>query len=346
LKKITKKTTENIYDTIIIGAAAAGLTAGIYAARRRMKTLIISKDIGGQVLGTDAVENYPGFLLISGRNLALRMMKQAIKSGTQIIQDEVVKIDEDGKEGKFPIYVVKSKSGQKFKTKTVILAYGKTPRSLNVPGEKEFAARGVSYCATCDMPLYKNKIVAVVGGGNSAFDAALLGSKIAKKVYLIHRRSEFRAFEYMVEQVKSRPNVTFLLNFIVTEIIGTKKGLPKVTAIRVKNLETGKEKVIKIDGVFIEIGSEVKTDMIKDLVKLDSKNHVIVTNMQETFYPNKNKIRPGIFAAGDLTNTPVKQLVVSAGEGCKAAMQAYNYLHGISARFISDWYAKKHNKRR
>ncbi len=308
-----------------------------------MSTLVISKDIGGQVLGTDLVENYPGFLSISGKNLSRRMMKQAIKSGARIIQDEVVKIEEADKENGFPIYLVKTIKGDTYKTRALILAFGKTPRNLDVPGEAEFGGKGVSYCATCDLPLFKNKVVAVVGGGNSAFDAALYASKICKKVYLIHRRSEFRAFEYIVESVKQKPNVEFLLNSIVTEVLGVHNNGPeRVTGIRVKNLETNEERVIDVDGVFVEIGSVVKTDLIKDLVKLDENNQIIVTNMQEVFYPNSNEIRPGIFAAGDLTNTPVKQLVVSAGEGCKAAMQAYNYLHGLSPKFIADWVAKKH----
>ncbi|MEM5802157.1 MAG: FAD-dependent oxidoreductase [Candidatus Aenigmatarchaeota archaeon] len=327
----------------MIGGAAAGLTAAIYSARRKMSTLIITKDVGGQVLGTDVVENYPGFLSISGKNLSMRMMKQAIKAGAQLIQDEVIGIEENGKEENFPIYIVKTAKGNEYRARTIILAYGKTPRNLDVPGEAEFGGKGVSYCATCDMPLFKNKTVAIVGGGNSAFDAALYASKICKKVYLIHRRKEFRAFEYLIDQAKKRPNIEFLLDTIVTEILGIQHdGAARVTGIRIKNAETGEEKIIDVDGVFVEIGSVVKIDMIKNLVKLDENNQVVVTNMQETFYPNSDEIRPGIFAAGDLTNTPVKQLVVSAAEGCKAAMQAYNYLHNLTPKFIADWVAKKH----
>jgi len=302
-----------------------------------MSTLVISKDIGGQILGADSIENYPGFDTISGFELAQKMMKKAVKFGAEILEDEVVRVEEDGKEGKYPIYGVKTRNKKEFKAKTLILAFGKTPRNLDAPGEIEYKSKGVSYCATCDMPLFTNKIVAVVGGGNSAFDSALFGSKIAKKVYLIHRREGFRAFEGIIEDAKKTPNIEFLLNTIITKVIG-KNG--RVSGIKIKNVKTNEEKEIALDGIFVEIGSETQTDMVKHLVKLNSNNQVIVNRMQETFYPKSNKVRPGIFAAGDLTDTTVKQIVVATGEGCKAALQAHDYIYGLSSKIIADWGAK------
>jgi len=316
------------YDLIIVGGGPAGLTAAIYAGRRNLKTLLITITIGGQVLEAEKIENYPGFLGIKGLKLMQRFQKQAIKSGVEIVLDEVKEIKEI--EGG---YTVKTNT-KEYSAKAIILAFGRTPRSLNVPGEEKFREKGVSYCATCDMPLFKNKTIAVVGGGNAALEAALYGSKIAKKVYLIHRRDEFRGFESFVEKVKRKENVELVLSSVVTEI----KGEDSVRAIVVQDLKTNQLKELQVDGVFIEIGSEVKTDLIKNLVKLDENNQVVITNNCETFYPDRNEIRPGIFAAGDITSTPFKQIVTAAGEGCKAALQAYNYLHGIKGvPFTGEW---------
>ncbi len=321
-----------MYDLIIIGGAGAGLTAGMYAARRALKTLVITKDIGGQALETDAIENYPGYLRISGPKLLEKFQRQAIKSGAEIIFGNVSEIREENKE-----FVVKADETE-YRGKSIILAFGKTPRSLDVPGEDKFVGKGVSYCVVCDIPLYKNKTVAIIGGGNSALEGALDGSKICKKVYLIHRRDEFRGFEYLVEKIKKKDNIEFVLSHVVTEI----KGSDRVKSIVVKDLETSETRELVVDGVFIEVGSEVKTDFIKDLVKLDEKGQIIINNNCETYYPDRDEIRPGIFAAGDVTYTPFKQIVVSAGEGCKAALQAYNYINGIKEPvFTMDWLHKK-----
>ncbi len=321
-----------MYDVIIIGGAGAGLTAGMYAARRALKTLIITKDIGGQALETDTIENYPGYLRISGPKLLEKFQRQAIKSGAEIIFGNVSEIREENKE-----FVVKADETE-YRGKSIILAFGKTPRSLDVPREDKFVGKGVSYCVVCDIPLYKNKTVAIIGGGNSALEGALDGSKICKKVYLIHRRDEFRGFEYLVEKIKKKDNIEFVLSHVVTEI----KGSDRVKSIVVKDLETSETRELVVDGVFIEVGSEVKTDFIKDLVKLDEKGQIIINNNCETYYPDRDEIRPGIFAAGDVTYTPFKQIVVSAGEGCKAALQAYNYINGIKEPvFTMDWLHKK-----
>lgn len=318
------------YDVIIVGGASAGLVAGIYSARRNMKTLLITKDIGGQAVLAHTIENYPGFLEISGLELMQKFQEQAIKSGAEIIFGGVVEIKE--KNGKFLVKTLK----HEHEAKAVILASGKSPRTLEISGEKEFTGKGVSYCAICDMPLFKNKTVAVVGGGNSALDAALHGSEVAKKVYLIHRRDQFRGFEYMVDKIKHKKNIELVLNSVVTEI----KGEKFIKSIAVQNVLTKKKKNIDVDGVFVEIGFETKVDFVKDLVKLDENNQIIVNKKCETFYPNSNKIHPGIFAAGDLTDSPFKQIVSSGGEGAKAALQAYIYINHIETPGLSDWAIK------
>ncbi len=321
-----------MHELIIIGGGPAGLTAAIYAARRAMKVLVLAKDIGGQMNLAHRIENYPGFLEVTGLDLMQLLEKQAMKTGADIKIDNVIAIKEKGES-----YLVKTDDKQ-FETKAIILAYGKSPRSLGVPGEEIYQGKGVSYCATCDMPVFKDKVVAVVGGGNSALDAALHGSDIAKKVYLIHRRDEFRGFEYLLEKVKGKSNVEFMLNSSVTEIRGDKF----VKSIKVKNAKTNKQVEIKVDGVFVEIGYEVKADMIKDLVKLDEHNQVVINGDCETFYPKQDKVRPGVFAAGDITNTQFKQIVIAAGEGAKAALQAYHYVHGAEPG-VMDW-TKEGNK--
>lgn len=308
------------YDVVIIGAGPAGLTAAIYTSRRNLKTVIISKNLGGQVITTPSIENYPGFDRIGGVELIQKFEKQVKNFGVEITYDEVESIVK--KDDKF---LVKTPNNE-YEVRSVILAFGRTPRSLEVPGEKNFTGKGISYCAVCDMPLFKDKIVAVVGGGNSALDAALLGSDIAKKVYLIHRRQEFRGFESMVDKVKERENVEFILDSVVKEFKGNKF----LKSIIVENVKSGEKKKIILDGVFVEIGSEVKTDFIKDLVDLDENGQVIVNQKCETS-------QRGIFAAGDITNTPFKQIIVASGEGAKAGLQAYNYIHGVEAPVTADW---------
>ncbi len=318
------------YDVVIVGGAPAGLTAAIYAARRKMKTVVISINLGGQILETNNIENYPGYMSISGANLTQKFYRQAVKAGAEVVNEEVVNILEG--EGHF---VVKTKDNE-YRCRAVILAFGKTPRKMEVPGEKELSGRGVSYCVTCDAPLFKNKTIAVVGGGNSAVDAASYGSKIASKVYLIHRRAEFRAFESVVDEARKRPNVEFVLNSVIKEV----RGGNSVMSIIVEDVNTKEAKELTVDGVFVEIGSEVNPNFVKHLVKVDESNQVIVDGNTETFYPNSDTVRPDIFGAGDATNVPFKQIVVAAGEGCKAALQAYNYLHGLKPKASMEWAAK------
>lgn len=315
------------YDVIIVGGASAGLTAGIYAARRNLKTLILTIYIGGQASMASLIENYPGFLGIDGFELIQKFAEQAQKFGVEIIFDKVIEIkDADGE------FVVKTDS-EDYKAKAVILSFGKSPKELGVPGEEEYKGRGVSYCATCDMPLFRGRTIAVIGGENPALDAALLGGDMAKRVYLIHNGDGFRGFKSLVESVKKKENIELILDSSVKEIRGDKR----VNSIVVQNLKTNDIKELEIDGVVVEIGYEVKTDFIKDLVKLDNYGQIVINQRCETYYPNSDRIRHGIFAAGDVTSVPFKQIVVSAGEGCKAALQAYNYIHKKESYFVADW---------
>jgi thioredoxin reductase (NADPH) len=312
-----------VYDVIILGAGPAGLTAAIYACRRELKTLVISKDTGGQITKAHSMENFPGFEKIMGAELAQKMAAQAEKLGAEIIFEEVTSIDKKGKN--FAVKTTKNYEG-----KALILAYGKTPRNIGIPGEEKYSGKGVSYCATCDMPIFKNKIIAIVGGGDSALDAALYGANIAKKVYVIHRRDELRAAEIATNTAKKTKTIEFVLSSIPKEIKGDKF----VKSIVVENVNTHGTKEIPVDGVFVEIGYEVKTEMVSHLVKLDNYKQIIIDNLCTTS-------QPGIFAAGDITNTPIKQAVVAAGEGAKAALTAYNWLHQVKTTITTDWGNKK-----
>jgi len=285
------------------------MTAGIYAARREMKTLILGKELGGQLIWASEIENYPGFKSISNFELISKMQEQVKNLGVEIKTEEVKKIEKT--DDKFILHTNKSQ----FEAKTVILALGLVPRRLAIPGEREFTGKGVSYCATCDGPFYKNKTVAVAGGGNSAVDATEILSKIAAKVYLIHRRDEFRAFEALVEEVKSKKNVELVLSSEIKEVVGSNK----LEKIKVVNKKTGQEKEIAVDGLFVEVGRIASTDLVADLVKRDEKNQIIVDEKCQTSLP-------GMFAAGDVTPVEFKQITIACGQATIAALAAYQYI--------------------
>lgn len=325
-----QKKEETVYDVVIIGGSAAGLTAAIYAARREMKAIVLTKDIGGQISRTALIENYSGIEKIQGPDLVKVFEKQVRDFGVEIVMKEVTKVSETESNGR-KMFSVFSGSDE-YKCRSVVVANGKTPRNLNVSGEEEFRGKGVSYCATCDAPLFKDKIVAVVGGGNSALDAALLLCKISKKVYLIHRRKEFRAFENVVQTVKGKCNVEFVLDSSIKEI----KGDTFVNSIVIED-KSGNVNEIAVDGVFVEIGSEVDVDFVKELVGVDGSEQIKTSKNAETSHP-------GIFAAGDVTDTPFKQIIVACGEGCKAALAAYNYINGFDNKYVADWSSHTHNK--
>ena len=301
---------EEVYDVVIIGAGPAGLTAAIYCVRSGLRVQVIGKTVGGQIAEASLVENYPGLKAVSGFELAKRIAEQAESLGIDVLMDEVVGVEQVG-----DAFITKTAASGDFKCRAVILAIGAEPSRLGIKGEEEFRGRGVSYCATCDGPLFKGKDVAVVGGGNSALDAALYLSSLAKTVYLIHRRSEFRAVKALVDKVVERGNIVRVLKRVPIEIGGSRF----VEWIKVKNVETGEVEELRVNGVFIEIGRSVKSDFLKGFVDLDDEGQIIVDSLCRTS-------RKGVFAAGDATNVPYKQAVIAAGDGAKAALSAYEYL--------------------
>lgn len=300
-----------MYDIIIIGAGPAGFTAGIYAARREMKTLIIGKEMGGQLIWASEIENYPGFKSIQSYELIHNMREHVESLGVEIKTAEVVGIQKKDDNS----FQLSLSNGVMVDSKTILIAMGLSPRQLNIPGEKEFLGKGVTYCANCDGPFYRDKNVVVVGGGNSALDAAEVLSKIAKQVYLIHRRQEFKAFEVLVDEVKKRENIKIFLDSGIKEI----RGDVKVENVLIENYQNSNIEEIFIDGVFIEVGRVAKTELFKDLVQRDEHNQIVVDEYCRTSLK-------GVFAAGDVTQVPFKQISIAAGQGTIAALSAYQYL--------------------
>ncbi len=296
-----------MYDVIIIGGGPAGLSAGLYCGRLNLKTLILTKTLGGQVSYTSEIENYLGVDRMSGVELVEKFYKQVQNVGVEIKFEPVTKIESGD--------VIKVYGNKIYEAKTLIIATGRKPRLLGVEGEGKFLGRGVSTCAVCDGPLYKDKVVAVVGGGNSALDAVYYLSKIAKKVYLIHRRNEFRAYEFMVKKALSKKNVVKKTPYVIKRILGDKK----VEAIVIENRDTQKESKIKVDGVFVEIGYDVESSLYEGIVDTNEKGEILIDVDCRTSEKN-------IFAAGDVTSCTHKQAIIAAGDGAKAALSAADYL--------------------
>ena len=297
-------------DLIIIGAGPASFTAGIYSTRREMNTLIISKDIGGQIIWAHEIENYPGFKNINNFELINLFKDHVISSGAKIIENEVSSIEK-----RKEIFTINTINNEKFQSKAVILALGLIPKKLNIKGENELSGKGISYCANCDGPFYRNKTVAVIGGGNSAFDAAEVMSKIAKNVFLLNRTNTYKAFDSLVNKVKNTKNIEIINNAESQEIIGTNK----VEKLLYKDLENNKNRELYIDGIFVEIGRVANTKFISNLVDLDNYGQILVDKNQMTK-------TPGLFAAGDVVSGEYKQISVASGQGTIAALAAYQYL--------------------
>ena len=302
-----------MYDLIIVGGGPAGLAAAVYAARKLLKTLLISHDIGGQVNWTMGVENYLGYQLIEGPELIAKFQQQVEKFPI----DRKIGFNASRIENTDNHFEVVSESGERFQGRSVLVATGKRPRRLNVPGEMEFVGRGVTYCAICDGPVFAGQKVAVIGGGNSALEAALDMVKIAEWVELVST-TPLTGDPILIERLSQAKNLTFFLEHEVVSITGTKF----VEGITVRHLGAEDSTPLDVTGVFIEIGLEPNSNLVKGLIQLNEKGEIPVNCSSETTVK-------GLYAAGDVTSVPEKQIVVAAGEGAKAALQAHRYLQHL-----------------
>ena len=298
-----------MFDLLIIGAGPAGITAAVYAARKQMDLLVISKDIGGQAAWSGDIENYTGYQFITGQDLAEKFAQHIRKYAVTLKEQEsVTEVRKSGDS-----VSVRTDKGA-YEAKTVIIASGKRSKELGVPGEKEFKNRGLTYCATCDGPLFSGKPVAVIGGGNSALDATLQLVNIASRVYLVNITAGLSGDQIMRQKVEEHNLVRILNNTQVAAITGEKF----VKGIKIK--KEGKEELLAVEGVFVEIGLLPNSDFVLGVDK-NQFSEIKVNSRNETNIP-------GIFAAGDVTDVPEKQIIIAAGEGSKAALSAFRYLAG------------------
>ncbi len=303
----------SLFDVVIVGAGPAGLTAGIYASRGRLKTLILERNMaGGQIALTELVENYPGFPEgISGFDLSQKMKTQAEEFGAEVREIEGVTAIAEDRDGRLAV----TTDRETIRTRSVILAPGVEARRSGVPGEAEFIGRGVSWCATCDGALYRGRTVAVVGGGDSAVEEGMFLTKFADKVYLVHRRDELRAAQIAQERCFDNNKVEFVWDSVPRRI----EGQEMVEALEVENVKTGEKRSLPVNGVFIYIGQDPNTAWLADVVELDEHGYIVTDDLQRTSMP-------GVFACGDATVGPLKQIARAVGDGALAAVQAEKYL--------------------
>lgn len=307
-----------MYDVIIVGGGPAGLTAGIYAKRAALDTVLVEKGVpGGQVAVTPAVENYPGFPEIGGFELCEKFLQHAKSYDLEVLQTEVEAV-EPGNDH----HAVRLSDGVHLKAHALILATGGLPRILNIHGERENFGKGVSYCATCDGFFFRDKTVAVIGGGDTALEDALYLSKIAKKVYLIHRRDAFRGSKILQEQVFSEPRIECVLNAVVDEIKADESG---VSGLSVRDTQTGRLQDLDCEGVFILVGFSPNIDLVPAGVQKSPTGYVLTDEKCETSIP-------GIFAVGDLRQKYANQIVLAAADGCTAALACAHYVEAVKTR--------------
>ncbi len=303
---------ENLYDVLIIGGGPAGLTASIYAKRAGLKVAFFEKDApGGKVTKTAFVENYPGFKKIEGYNLALSMLNQATEIGVEYKYGNVIKIQKDNN-----TFIIKTEDGKEHFSKTVIIASGMTNRKSGAIGEDKYFNKGVSYCAICDGAFYKNQDVAIIGGGNSALEEALFLTDIVSKVYIVHRRDEFRADQSVVEHVKRNNKIELVLDSIVKEIKGDDK---HVNSILVENAKTQELKSIEVRAVFPFVGFDPVSNFISNDFVISNNGFIIVNDKMETNIP-------GLFSAGDINNKTYRQISTAISDGTIAALAAKKYI--------------------
>ena len=303
------------YDLVIIGAGPAGLTAAIYAARAKLDVLVLEKAApGGQILVADWIENYPGFPEgLSGADLIMNMTEQVRRFGVHIETNEVVSVDFSASEKKLQL------NDRQVTTKSIIIATGASPKKLGVPGEEEYYGKGVSVCATCDAPFFKNSVVAAVGGGNTAVQESLFLTRFVDKVYLIHRRDQLRADKLLQDRAFENDKIEIVWDSVLKSINGSQAG---VSGITVENVKTGETSELAVEGCFVWVGTIPNTGFLKGHVKLDDRGFVEVNSRMETSVP-------GVFAAGDGRDTPLRQVSTAVGDGAVAASQASEYIENI-----------------
>lgn len=310
--KLVKIDENKLYDVTVVGSGPAAVSAAIYAARKGLNVAMVGVKIGGQVLDTNEIENIIGTVLTTGTKFAETLEKHLKEHEIAFKEGHLVKeIKEDGKDK-----ILVTDDGKSYKTKTVIVATGAKPRSLNIPGEAEYVGKGVHYCSTCDGPFYKGLDVAVIGGGNSGVEAALDLSGIAKSVTLIEFMPELKADKVLQEKLAEQPNVKTILNSATVKVNGNEF----VESIVYKSRETDEEKTLNVEGMFVEIGLSPRSEVVKDLVETNKIGEIVIN-------PENNSTSvAGIFAAGDVTNIRQKQIIIAMGEGAKAALGAFEYL--------------------
>jgi thioredoxin reductase (NADPH) len=312
----------DLYDLIIVGAGPGGLSAGIYAMRAALKTLLIEKGVpGGQVNLSDEVENYPGFVHISGAELSMKFAEHARTYDLEELNEEVSTVEPG-----MNYHCVRLANGTLIKSHAVILATGGTPRQLNIPGENKYYGKGVSYCAVCDGFFFRGKEVIVVGGGDSACEEALYLAKLASKVYLIHRRDALRASMILQQRVKADCNIEVVWNSVVTEILANEAG---VNQVALQDTQTRKTRKMAIDGVFIFIGFEPNNHLVPAGTRMNTDGFVVSDDKCETNIP-------GIYVVGDLRERYARQIVIAAADGCLAALAAAHYVETCKAKMNQD----------
>jgi thioredoxin-disulfide reductase len=304
----------NIYDSIIIGASAAGISSAIYLKRRGINFLILAKDIGGEMALSGIVDNYPGIPKTTGLELTKKFKEHLESYGIEVINEEVIKLDKNN-----DLFVISTNKNNTYYSKTVIIATGSKPKKLNIPGEEEFYHKGVSYCSVCDMPLFKDKVVAIIGGGNSALEAGLMAADICKYAYIINKNPSFKGDKVLIEQLERKENIKIIYNALTQEIYGDKfvKGI--------KYLDTVSNTIqdINVDGVFIHIGMKPNSEFIPDSWNVkNTYGEIIINKLCETNVT-------GLFAGGDVTDIPFKQIGIAVGHGIICALSTVNYLNKL-----------------
>ncbi len=305
-----------VHDVVVVGSGPAGYTAAIYTARAQLNPIVYEGSVtaGGALMNTTEVENFPGFEnAIMGPDLMEQMRKQSLRFGANLVTDDIVSMKLDGE-----IKELEDGSGNKVRAKSIILAMGSAYKELGLTNEKRLSGRGVSWCATCDGFFFREQVIAVVGGGDSAMEEANFLTKFASKVVVIHRRDALRASKIMAERAKNNPKIEFVFNTEVLDVLGDEK----VTGLKLKNSLTGEESIREFTGLFIAIGHLPRSELVKGQVKLNGEGYVEVAGRT-----TKTNI-PGVFACGDLVDFTYRQAITAAGSGCQAALDAERFLSG------------------